>query len=597
MPERRIFFCKKLSQSAATGISSKRRRSRRRIFVFQNIIMLNWLSVQNLAIVEEAEIEFGPSFNVITGETGAGKSVIMGALGLLLGNRADKSAIRTGADHCEISAGFSLAPGAMPKLRAYLAENALVREDEPDSILVRRVIGHSSSRNFVNGSAVNLDVLRTIASAMVDVHAANENAAILDPANQLDVLDRFAGLQPNLDGVRQCWNKLSDIRREKAAFAASLPSPEEAARLRRDCEEIERADVHSGEDDELTARHDLAANSRSVIELSSQVCAGLTDGEDSISQRFADCRRVLRGLERIEPGKAEEFLNALDGAKEAVDELSSSLALFASEVEIDEQEFQEMEERMRLLQTLKRRYGPTIDDVLAHLERVRERVRAFDDAELRRREFEKQETDALRDYRDAAAMLSEKRKAAAGKLESALSKETRKLGFLKAAYRVEFSAAKEGPLGTDAVTFLFSANPGVPMIPLRDVASSGEVARVMLAVKTVLAAVDEIPILVFDEIDANIGGETACRVGEELAQLGRHKQIISISHLAQVAVCADTHFRVAKHVADGRTLSGIRRLDDAARVKEIARMLGGGEPASAHAEEMLKKAGKRENKK
>jgi DNA repair protein RecN (Recombination protein N) len=194
-------------------------------------------------------------------------------------------------------------------------------------------------------------------------------------------------------------------------------------------------------------------------------------------------------------------------------------------------------------------------------------------------------------------MLSEKRKAAAGKLESALSKETRKLGFLKAAYRIEFSAAKEGPLGTDAVTFLFSANPGVPMIPLRDVASSGEVARVMLAVKTVLAAVDEIPILVFDEIDANIGGETACRVGEELAQLGRHKQIISISHLAQVAVCADTHFRVAKHVADGRTLSGIRRLDDAARVKEIARMLGGGEPASAHAEEMLKKAGKRENKK
>ena len=166
--------------------------------------MLNWLSVQNLAIVEEAEIEFGPSFNVITGETGAGKSVIMGALGLLLGNRADKSAIRTGADHCEISAGFTLAPGALPKLRAFLEENALVSADEPDNILVRRVITHSSSRNFVNGSAVNLNVLRSIASAMVDVHAANENAAILDPANQLDVLDRFAGLQKELNAVRQC---------------------------------------------------------------------------------------------------------------------------------------------------------------------------------------------------------------------------------------------------------------------------------------------------------------------------------------------------------------------------------------------------------
>jgi DNA repair protein RecN (Recombination protein N) len=559
--------------------------------------MLNWLSVQNLAIVEEAEIEFGPSFNVITGETGAGKSVIMGALGLLLGNRADKSAIRTGADHCEISAGFTLAPGALPKLREFLEENALVSADEPDSILVRRVITHSSSRNFVNGSAVNLNVLRAIASAMVDVHAANENAAILDTANQLDVLDRFAGLQKELNAVRLCWDELAAVRREKDAFAASLPSPEEAARLRRDCEEIERSDIHAGEDDELTARHDLAANSRSVIELASQVCGGLTDGEDSISQRFAECRRILRGLERIEPTKAEEFLNSLDSAKEAVDDLSSELASFASEVEIDEQEFQEMEERMRLLQTLKRRYGPTLDDVLAHLERVRERVAAFDDAELRRREFEKQEAEAYRNYRAAATCLSEKRKAAAGKLEDALSKETHKLGFLKAAYQLEFSAAKEGPLGTDAVTFLFSANPGVPMIPLRDVASSGEVARVMLAVKTVLATVDEIPILVFDEIDANIGGETACRVGEELALLGRYKQIISISHLAQVAVCADTHFRVAKHVSGGRTLSGIRKLDDAARVKEIARMLGGGESASAHAEDMLKQAKKTGRKK
>ena len=559
--------------------------------------MLNWLSVQNLAIVEEAEIEFGPSFNVITGETGAGKSVIMGALGLLLGNRADKSAIRTGADHCEISAGFTLAPGALPKLRTFLEENALVSADEPDSILVRRVITHSSSRNFVNGSAVNLNVLRAIASAMVDVHAANENAAILDPANQLDMLDRFAGLQKELNAVRQCWDDLVAVRREKDAFAASLPSPEEAARLRRDCEEIERADVHAGEDDELTARHDLAANSRSVIELASQVCGGLTDGEDSISQRFAECRRILRGLERIEPTKAEEFLNALDSAKEAVDDLSSELASFASEVEIDEQEFQEMEERMRLLQTLKRRYGPTLDDVLAHLDRVRERVAAFDDAELRRKEFEKQEAESYRKYQAAAAQLGEKRRAAAGKLEDALSKETHKLGFLKAAYQLEFSAAKEGPLGTDAVTFLFSANPGVPMIPLRDVASSGEVARVMLAVKTVLATVDEIPILVFDEIDANIGGETACRVGEELALLGRYKQIISISHLAQVAVCADTHFRVAKHVSDGRTLSGIRKLDDAARVKEIARMLGGGESASAHAEDMLKQAKKTGKKK
>lgn len=551
--------------------------------------MLNWLSVQNLAIVQEAEVEFGSSFNAVTGETGAGKSVFMGALSLLFGARADKSAIRNGARQCEISAEFSIAPGTQPALRAILEENSLISPDSPDTILVRRVMTATSSRNFINGASVTLALLRTISSYLVDVHAANENASILDSANHLIVLDRFAGLHDECNAVRTAWEALAALRKEREQFAEDLPSPEEANRLRRDRVEIEQAGLHAGEDDELEARHTLAANAHTVLEIASATCSALTESEESLSSRLADCRRMLLSLDRIEPVKAGEFLTALDGIRDSIDGLSCDLASFADSVEINENDFNEMEARMRLIQTLKRRYGPTLDDVLEHLENLCERLNAFDDAALKRAEFDKQEKGLYEVWHKAAEELSAKRRQTARELEEVLSSETRKLGFLQASYHIEFSTAQDGANGFDHVEFLFSANPGMPLIPLRDVASSGEVARVMLAVKTVLANADDIPTLVFDEIDANIGGETACRVGEELALLGKSKQIISISHLAQVAVCADTHFRVVKSAEDNTTVSRIARLDDAARVKEIARMLGGGESALTHAADMLKK--------
>ncbi len=549
--------------------------------------MLNWLSVRNLAVVESAELELAPGFNAITGETGAGKSVVMGALGLLLGARADKSVIRTGSTHCELAAGFDFDPVVQTALTAFLKENELLNEDEPGTLLLRRVLTQTSTRNFVNGAAVNLGILKSIAAFLVDIHAANENAAVLDAARQLDVLDRFAGLEPEQERTRIAWNNWAALRAEKERFDASLPSPEACERLRRDWEEIDRASTHENEDVELNARHELAAHSQSIVESASAVCGLLTENEESIVERLAECRRLLRTLERIDPAHASEFMDGLDAASESVNALSASLASFAADIEIDEREFIEMENRLRLLQTLKRRYGPELSDVLAHAERIREQLDAFDNADSQRREFQKKDAILQSAWRAAAEELSRKRAAAAARLAEVLSRETQKLGFLKAEFRIELAEGPAGPNGIDRVHFLFTSNPGVPPIPLRDVASSGEVSRIMLAVKTVLAKADDVPTLIFDEIDANIGGETACRVADELVELSKSKQIISISHLPQVAVRAERHFRVEKRAEGERTISVVVALNGKARVGELARMLGGGKSAEQHAKDLL----------
>lgn len=298
---------------------------------------------------------------------------------------------------------------------------------------------------------------------------------------------------------------------------------------------------------------------------------------------------MLLDLERVDPESGPLFLEQLEEISEKLSSLSSALASRAAEVDIDEAEFQAMEERMRVLQTLKRRYGPGLDDVLAHLEELEKRIGLYDDAAVLREKFERREKDAFELWRQAAAELSARRREAAKKLIRALSTETSKLGFLRAEFDISFDEAPGGPGGTDRIEILFSANPGTPLRPLRDTASSGEIARVMLAVKTVLAEADTIPILIFDEIDANIGGETAARVGAELAKLGKHKQVVCISHLAQAARCAETHFLVSKTPEDGTARTRIRRLEPQERITEIARMLGGGKAALEHARELLKK--------
>lgn len=549
--------------------------------------MLKWMRLKNLALVDKADMEFGPGFNVITGETGAGKSVIMGGVGLLLGGRADKSAIRIGTDRCEVSGEFFVGDGSASRVKAILDE-AGIESDPAGNLLVRRVITASSSRNFVNESPVTLQILHRIGEVLVDIHGASENHQLLKNQNQLDMLDRFGRLDAELAEVRAVWSELAKLRQEKKSFAESMPSAEETARFRRDAAEIEKAAPVSGEDEELEARHTVAAHSKSIIEVALTAANALSECEDSLADRVGQVRRMLGDLEKFDPDHAEQFIRAIEEISAQVMSLSNDLTDHASEVDIDEGEFMAMEERLRVLQTMKRRYGPTLDDVLAHLAFLQSKIEAYDNSEVIRENFGKREKELLSRLTAACARLSAARKKAGKALAKQIGSELKKLGFKRSDFEVVVMDAAPGADGADRIEFMFTANPGVPLMPLREVASSGELSRVMLAAKTVLAEADSIPVLIFDEIDANIGGETASRVGQEIAALAENKQILCISHLPQVACNASVHFMVSKESAADVTTTHIRRLDKASRINEISRMLGGGEIAHEHAEAMLK---------
>lgn len=548
--------------------------------------MLKWLHIRNLALVEEADLELSPGFNVITGETGAGKSVIMGGAALLLGGRFDKDSIRQGAARCEISSEFELSPEELREISPLLDEAGL-EPCEENQLMIRRVYTSSGGRIFLNSSPATAQILRRVGELLADVHNANDAVGLLKGSAQLKALDRFAHLDPLLDKCAEAWNEKKRVMREKEEFLASMPSESEADILRKEIREIELQAPEEGEDARLEALHSAASNSKLILETASAAESALNESDDSLMDRIGAVRRLLRPLENTDPEYAEIFLRKCDELSSLISDLTDSIRSRAESVELDEGEFAALEERLRILQTLKRKYGPELRDVLTHLEEARRKLDVFENSAQKREEFEAKEALADSEYRKICTELSDARKKAAEKLSLALKKEIVKLGFKKADFAIAFSQCEPGAGGSDRIDFLFSANPGVPVKPLRDVASSGELSRVMLAVKTVLAETDHIGTVIFDEIDANIGGETASVVANELNQLGARKQILCISHLAQVAARAMCHFAVEKQTTEQSAVSVIRHLGRPDRVREIARMLGGGSAAEKHAKALL----------
>ena len=548
--------------------------------------MLKWLHIKNLALVDEADIEFSPGFNAVTGETGAGKSVLMGGVALLLGGRFDKSAIRQGTDRCEIAGEFRLDSVSEPQIAAILEECGL-EPCEDSTLLVRRVFTPSGGRIFINSSPANAQLLRTIGELLVDVHSPDEAFGLMKNSAQLKALDRFAHLEPLLEQPAAAWASIREIEAEQEEFQKTMPDADEAEHLRKTVSEIEKQSPEDGEDAQLEALHSAASNSKTILEIAAAASAALNESDDSIMDRLSSVRRLLRPLENVDPDYADRFLSKCDEISDAVSELTDDLQSRASSVELDESEFAALEERIQILQTLKRKYGPEIPDVLAYLENARRRLDLFENSAREREQLESRMTQAKDTHAGLCEKLTAARKSAAENLAEKLRREIMKLGFKRAAFQVEFSGAQPGPNGADRIEFLFSANPGVPVKPLKEVASSGELSRVMLAVKTVLAEVDEIGTLVFDEIDANIGGETAVVVAGELHELGTRKQVLCISHLAQVAARADRHFAVEKKTTEEAAVSSIRVLTQKARIAELGRMLGGGAAAERHAKSLL----------
>ena len=531
------------------------------------------LRIKNLALVEELEWHLAQGFTAVTGETGAGKSIIIGALQLLLGERADKSLIRTGTDLCTVEAVFSGTD--LEKLNPQLVESG-IEPCENDLIIKRSFSTAGGTRQFINGSPTILSVLKNLGDELVDLHGPHDHQSLLSPDRQLSLLDSFARAEDQLAEYRNLYGQLQTLLAEHAALnTAETAREQELDLLRHQTSEIKSANLVAGEEEEVENRYKLTANSKRLIELASAIANKLSETDDSILSQLAETQRLLRELEKID-GSIAQFSSAHAAAVVELSEIARELSTYAEKLDLDPEQLAALEQRVSLFETLKRKYGGSIADVISFGERAAERMRKIEgrDAELERLigEIEKVRGQMSR----AGEALRELRAKAAPKLSATIRKNLADLGFRQSDFEAKlFALDEQHANGFDSVELLFSPNPGEALKPLRAIASSGEISRLMLAIKSALAAHDAIPLLVFDEIDTNVGGEIAHTVGAKMRTLGRDHQVICITHLPQVAATASSHFVVTKDVMRGRTFSDLHEVSEKARREEIARMLGG----------------------
>jgi DNA repair protein RecN (Recombination protein N) len=551
--------------------------------------VLTLLRIKNLALVEELEWQMEPGFVAVTGETGAGKSIIIGALQLLLGERADKSLIRTGADLCTVEAIFS--GNDLQKLNPQLVE-AGVESCDNDLILKRTLSSSGTNRQFINGSPTTLSILKNLGDELVDLHGPHDHQSLLSPETQLSLLDSFARAEEQLEEYRKHYWQLQALVSEHAALnTAETAREQELDLLRHQISEIKSANLVTDEEEDIEKRYKLASNSKRLIELASTIANKLSEADDSVLSQLAETQRMLRELEKIDNSIAQ-LSSAHATAVVELSEITRTLSAYAEKLDLDPQELAALEQRVSLFETLKRKYGGSIAEVIAFGERASERMQKIKgrDAELER--LAKEIEGVRAQMNRAGEALRKLRAKAAPKLSENIRRNLRDLGFRQSEFEAKLSVLDEPrPSGLDAVELLFSPNPGEPLKPLRAIASSGEISRLMLAIKSALAAHDAIPLLVFDEIDTNVGGEIAHGVGAKMQTLGRDHQVICITHLPQVAATASSHFVVTKDVTRGRTFSNLREVTGKGRQEEIARMLGGkSESALELAASLLKKS-------
>jgi DNA repair protein RecN (Recombination protein N) len=535
--------------------------------------VLNLLRIKNLALVEELEWQIAPGFTAITGETGAGKSIIIGALQLLLGERADKSLIRTGADTCTAEAVFT--GKELQRLNPQLIE-AGIEPCTDDLIIKRSLSAAGSNRQFINGSPTTLSILKNIGDALVDLHGPHDHQSLLSPDKQLDLLDSFARAEEQLDEYQKHFRELQTLTAEHTALnTAETAREQELDLLRHQITEINSANLVADEEEEIEKRYKLSSSSKRLIELASAAANRLSEADESVLSQLAETQRLLRELEKIDISAAH-LASEHATAVVQLSEISRSLSDYVEKLDLDPEQLAALEQRVSLFETLKRKYGGSIAEVIEFGRRAAERMRKIEgrDAELERlaKEIEKVRAQMNR----AGDALRKLRAKAAPKLSDTIRKNLRDLGFRQSEFEAKLSQLEEPHAsGFDSVELVFSPNPGEPLKPLRTIASSGEISRLMLAIKSALAAHDAIPLLVFDEIDTNVGGEIAHAVGAKMQTLGHEHQLICITHLAPVAASASSHFVVTKDVVRGRTFSNLREVSGKARREEIARMFGG----------------------
>jgi DNA repair protein RecN (Recombination protein N) len=558
--------------------------------------MLTTLRIKNLALVSDLTLELQPGGNVITGETGAGKSIIIGALNLVLGERADRTLIRSGEESCSVEAVFDTKKLRAP-LKTFLEENGLEPCEDHQLVLKRTFTNAGTNRQFVNGSATTLATLATIGEWLVDMHGPHDHQSLLHPSKQLLILDAFGGLEKERGAFGELVRRRAVLENEKSALIVDEKTyAQQLDLLRFQVQEISTARLQSGEDESVEAEFHRTSNAAKLLQLSQAALDALSENENSLLTQSGVIGRVLAELQRVDAG-ATNLVELHAQAGETLRELQTELSRYGDKVEVDPARLAELEERLNLIHSLKRKYGTTLAEVVEFGDDATIKLHALEsrDAELARLNAALEKLDG--EIFSAGKKLSSARKKVIPQLAKAVGKQLEDLDFKQSKFDVALASQSEisnfksqiPQSGLDEIEFQFAPNLGEPAKPLRAIASSGEMARVMLALKTVLAAEDEIPVLVFDEVDANVGGEIANAVGEKMRQIAAKRQVFCITHLPQVAAPADAHYVVTKVVKNGRTISEITLLDKKARVTELARMLGGqSDAARKHAEALLK---------
>jgi DNA repair protein RecN (Recombination protein N) len=560
--------------------------------------MLTTLRIKNLALVADLTLELQPGFNVITGETGAGKSILIGALNLVLGERADRTIIRSGCDSCSVEAVFDISRLKGP-IKSFHDENGLEPCEDNQLVLKRSFTAAGSNRQFINGSPTTLNILSSLGEWLVDIHGPHEHQSLLHPARQLAILDAFGGLDAEREAFGELVQRRAELEAEKAALIVDEQTyAQQLDLLRFQVNEIGAARLNPEEDGQVEQDFRRASNAAKLLQLGQAALDLLSQNEGSMLSQAGAVGRKLQELQRID-ASAASLLELHEQAVSTLQELQSALSHYADKVDVDPGRLQQLEERLNLLHSLKRKYGATIPAVMAFGEEAQRKLQNLEqrDAELSRLNAELQKLE-LETWR-AGQALSAKRRKLIPQLAKAASQQLADLGFKQSRLDIAIATVKPEDSGNhvsrftyhglDTIEFQFAPNPGEPARPLRSIASSGELARVMLALKTVLASVDRIPVLVFDEVDANVGGETANAVGEKMRQISKQRQILCITHLPQVAAPASAHYVATKQVKAGRTISEINLLTEKERVTELARMFGGQtDAARKHAEALLR---------
>ncbi len=549
---------------------------------------LQTLKIRNLALVEELTWDLPAGFVAITGETGAGKSIILGALKFLIGERADRGLVRHGAATATLEAVFHFTQ--TKELNQFLEDRGVDPCEEGALILRRSISAEAAGRQFVNGSPCNVTLLRELGERLIDLHGPHDHQSLFSRSEQTLLLDNFSGALGERADYLEARKKISALLREKEELIASVGNEQQKEAWKQELEEIQAADLRLEEEEELIVRHRTSSQGKRLSELAALAAARLSEEEVNVVSVLGEITRSVRELAKLDPTMEQE-LSEVDGLSEQLQSLSRRLAQYSESIELDEQALLQLEERLDLFAKLKRKYGATLSDVIEYGEKLEERLASFADLEERLASIETRMKEAQQTQEKAMQQLSKSRAEGAKKLIESITVALTDLGFRQAGFQIALEPlAGPGAHGGEEADFLFAPNPGEPLQPLRMIASSGEVSRVMLALKSAMAHQDRVPLLVFDEIDANVGGEIALRVGATMKALGKEHQVLCITHLPQVAAAAASQFVVAKEVLEGRTNTSLRAVEGKRREEEIARMLGGAsDSAVAHAKVLLGK--------